>query len=145
MSLKRPFVPKSDVKQWFTTTTPVEINSYFSERFSWWLYSMLHLFIAFWPKMCMLQHILTHLALSGLTVRLPVWPWQQVRLMAVRTGGGASNMNIHYDVTGLLTVVWRSHSGQIVWAAWIGHGGGGFWTHSTYTLYPGQLDRWRWY
>ena len=23
-------------------------------------------------------------------------------------------MNIHYDVTGLLTVVWRSHSGQIV-------------------------------
>ena len=24
-------------------------------------------------------------------------------------------MNIHYDVTGLLTVVWRSHSGQIVW------------------------------
>ena len=30
---------------------------------------------------------------------------------------GASNMNIHYDVTGLLTVVRRSHSGQIVWAA----------------------------
>ena len=30
---------------------------------------------------------------------------------------GASNMNIHYDVTGLLTAVWRSHSGQIVWAA----------------------------
>ena len=25
-------------------------------------------------------------------------------------------MNIHYDVTGLLTAVWRSHSGQIVWA-----------------------------
>ena len=32
---------------------------------------------------------------------------------------GASNMNIHYDVTGLLTAAWRSHSGQIVWAAWI--------------------------
>ena len=27
---------------------------------------------------------------------------------------GASNMNIHYDVTGLLTAAWRSHSGQIV-------------------------------
>ena len=68
---------------------------------------------------------------------------------------GASNMNIHYDVTGLLTAAWRSHSGQIVWAAWINcelareeEGGGGFWTHSTYTGYPGsaggrQLDRWR--
>ena len=32
-----------------------------------------------------------------------------MRLTAVRTGGGASNMNIHYDVTGLLTVVWRSN------------------------------------
>ena len=30
---------------------------------------------------------------------------------------GASNMNIHCDVTGLLTAAWRSHSGQIVWAA----------------------------
>ena len=30
---------------------------------------------------------------------------------------GASNMNIHYDVTGLLTAAWRSHSGRIVWAA----------------------------
>ena len=30
---------------------------------------------------------------------------------------GASNMNIHYDVTGLLTAAWRSHSGHIVWAA----------------------------
>ena len=38
---------------------------------------------------------------------------------------GASNMNIHYDVTGLLTAVWRSHLGQIVWAACIGQGGGG--------------------
>ena len=25
-------------------------------------------------------------------------------------GRGANNMNIHYDVTGLLTPVWRSHS-----------------------------------
>ena len=53
---------------------------------------------------------------------------------------GASNMNIHYDVTGLLTVVWRSHSGQIVWSAW---GGGGFWTHSTYRWSKttvGQVD-----
>ena len=25
--------------------------------------------------------------------------------------------NIHFDVTGLPTVVWRSHSGQIVWPA----------------------------
>ena len=54
---------------------------------------------------------------------------------------GASKMNIHYDVTGLLTAVWRSHSGQIVWAAWINcelareeEGGGGFWTHSTYRV-----------
>ena len=31
-------------------------------------------------------------------------------------------MNIHYDVTGLLTVVWRSHSGQIVWH-WIDEDG----------------------
>ena len=30
---------------------------------------------------------------------------------------GASNMNIYYDVTGLLTAAWRSHLGQIVWAA----------------------------
>ena len=30
-------------------------------------------------------------------------------------GRGANNMNIYYDVTSLLTVVWRSHSGQIVW------------------------------
>ena len=59
----------------------------------------------------------SHLAPSGQIVRLPVCPRQQVRLTVVRTGGGASNMNIHYDVTGLLTVVWRSHSGQIVWAA----------------------------
>ena len=29
-------------------------------------------------------------------------------------------MNIYYDVTGLLTVVWRSHSGQIVWPAGVG-------------------------
>ena len=59
---------------------------------------------------------------------------------------GVSNMNIHYDVTGLLTVVWRSHSGQIVWPAGVGQGRGGFWTHSTYTWYQGvgrQLDRWR--
>ena len=68
---------------------------------------------------------------------------------------GASNMNIHYDVIGLLTAAWRSDSGQIVWAAWINcelakeeEGGGVFWTHSTDTGYPGsaggrQLDRWR--
>ena len=92
----------------------------------------------------------SHLALSGQTVTLPVWPWQQVRLTVVRTGGGASNMNIHYDVIGLLTVVWRSHSGQIVCAAWIGQGGGGFWTHSTYirdiqeSAGSRQLDRWTW-
>ena len=96
----------------------------------------------------------THLAVSGLTVRLPVWPWQQVCEAGTKMRG-ASNMNIHYDVTGLLTAVWRSHSGQIVWAAWINcelaredEGGGGFWTHSTYTGYPvsagsKQLDRWR--
>ena len=42
-------------------------------------------------------------------------------------------MNIHYDVTGLLTVVWRSHSGQIVWPAGVGQGRGEFSTHSTYT------------
>ena len=57
---------------------------------------------------------------------------------------GASNMNIHYDVTGLLTAVWRSHSGQIVWAAWISRAGGGFWTHSTYTWYPGLDNRCVW-
>ena len=44
----------------------------------------------------------------------------------VRKGGGASIMNIHYDVTGLLTVVWRSHSGQIVWPAGAAQGRGGF-------------------
>ena len=43
----------------------------------------------------------------------------------VRKGGDASIMNIHYDVTGLLTVVWRSHSGQIVWPAGAGLGRGG--------------------
>ena len=58
---------------------------------------------------------ISHLAVSGLTARLP----------ALTTGvceagtkmRGASNMNIHYDVTCLLTAVWRSHSGQIVWVA----------------------------
>ena len=44
----------------------------------------------------------------------------------VRNGGGASIMNIHYDVILLLTVVWRSHSGQIVWPAGVGQGRGGF-------------------
>ena len=95
-----------------------------------------------------------HLAVSGLTVRLPVWPGVCEAGTKMR---GASNMNILYDVTGLLTAAWRSHSGRIVWAAWINcelareeEGGGGFWTHSTYTGYPGsaggrQLDRWRWF
>ena len=92
---------------------------------------------------------LEHPAQSGQTVRLTVWPWQQVCVMPVRNGGGASIMNIHYDVTGLLTVVWRSHSGQIVWPAGVGQGRGGFWTHSTYTdikesAGSRQLDRWRW-
>ena len=71
-------------------------------------------------KFCISFVHIHHLHLSGLTVRLPVWPWQQVHLTDVRTGGDAGSMNIHYDVTGLLTAVWRSHSGQIVWAAWIG-------------------------
>ena len=44
----------------------------------------------------------------------------------VRNGGGTSIMNIHYGVTGLLTVAWRSHSGQIVWPAGVGQGRGGF-------------------
>ena len=39
---------------------------------------------------------------------------------------------MHYDITGLLTVIWRSHSGQIVWPAGVGQGRGGFRTHSTY-------------
>ena len=56
----------------------------------------------------------------------PVWPWQQVCVRPVWNGGDASIMNIHYDVTGLLTVVWRSHSGQIVWPAGVGQGRGGF-------------------
>ena len=53
-------------------------------------------------------------------------------------GRGANNINIHYDVTGLLSAMWRSHSGQIVWAVWVGQGGGGFCTHSTYAWYPGD-------
>ena len=60
-----------------------------------------------------------HPAQSGQTVRLPC---QQVSVRPVRKGGGASIMNIHHDVTGLLTVVWRSHSGQIVWPAEVGQG-----------------------
>ena len=58
---------------------------------------------------------------------------------------GGSNMNNHYDVIGLLTVVWRSHSGQIVWPAGVGQERGGFWIHNTYTWYPGSLpvaDNW---
>ena len=50
---------------------------------------------------------------TGLTLTTGVWE-------ACKKRRGASNRNIHYDVTGLLTVVWRSHSGQIV-----GQGGGG--------------------
>ena len=47
--------------------------------------------------------------------------------MQVRKGGGASNMNIHYDVTGLLTVVWRSHSVRLSGLQQLGReeGGGG--------------------
>ena len=47
---------------------------------------------------------------TGLTLTTGVWE-------ACTKRRGASNINIHYDVTGLLTAVWRSHSGQIVWAA----------------------------
>ena len=101
-----------------------------------------YLAVTLWVRQSMRGHCvkqpawICHLALSGLTVRLPAWPCQQVRLTVVRTGGGASNMNIYYDVTGLLTVVWRSHSGQIVWAGWIAQGGGGFWTHSVISGLP---------
>ena len=53
-----------------------------------------------------------HLPLSdqttGLTLTTGVWE-------ACTKRRGASNINIHHDVTGLLTVVWGSHSGQIVW------------------------------
>ena len=91
---------------------------------------------------------MTHLHLSGMMVR-PVWPWQQVRHTVVRTGGGAGSMNIHYDVTGLLTVAWRSHSGEIVWAAWIGQDGGGSELIAHIRVIQEcacsrQLDRWRW-
>ena len=55
---------------------------------------------------------------TGLTLTTGVWE-------ACTKRRGASNMNIHYDLTALLTVVWRSHSGQIVWAAGAGQGGGG--------------------
>ena len=90
-----------------------------------------------------------HPAQSGQTVRLPVWPRQQVCLRPVRNGRGASIMNIHYDVTGLLTVVWGSHSGQIVWLAGVGQGRGG---SELIAHIPDieesagsrQLDRWRW-
>ena len=34
---------------------------------------------------------------------------------------GAINMNTHYDVTGLLTAAWRSHSGQIAGSELIAH------------------------
>ena len=87
---------------------------------------------------CTRLHSGTHLAPSGLTLATGV-PY------SCTNGVGASNMNIHYDITGLLTVVWRTHSGQIVWAVWVGQGGGGFCTHSTYAWYQGvcQLDRWR--
>ena len=96
-----------------------------------------------------------HSAQSSQTVRLPVWPWQQVCVRPVWNGGGASIMNIHYDVTGLLTVVWRSHSGQIVWPAGVGQGrgGGGGGGGSELTAHirdikesagSRQLDRWRW-
>ena len=40
---------------------------------------------------------------------------------------GANNMNIHNDVTGLMTDRGRSHSGQLVWVVRVGRreGGGG--------------------
>ena len=50
----------------------------------------------------------SHLVLSDLTTRPLVWPWHQVCLTKCKNGRGANNINIHYDVTGLLTVVWRS-------------------------------------
>ena len=36
MSLKRPFVPKSDVKQWFTTTTTVNISFSMGSSCAFW-------------------------------------------------------------------------------------------------------------
>ena len=44
-------------------------------------------------------------------------------------------MNIHYDVTGLLTVVWRSHSGQLSGLHELAREEGGYELiiHSTYT------------
>ena len=56
------------------------------------------------------KYLLVHLALSGLTLSTG-------EPHRCTNGRGANNINIHCDVTGLLTAVWRSHTGQIVWAA----------------------------
>ena len=64
-----------------------------------------------------IMYLKRHLVVSGLTVRLPDYQQTTGVCEAGRKMRGASNMNINYDVTDLLTAAWRSHSGQIVWAA----------------------------
>ena len=98
---------------------------------------------------------LLHLAVSGLTVRLPVWPWQQVCVKPVRKWG----VRATWIFIMTSPVYWLQCGGHtqvrlfgppestVNWPR-EEEGGGGFWTHSTYKGYPGsagsrQLDRWR--
>ena len=66
---------------------------------------------------------------TGLTLTTGVWE-------SCRERRGASNMNIHYDVTGLLSEVCKVtlSSTCVACLSWPGRrgGGGGSYTHSTY-------------
>ena len=90
-----------------------------------------------------------HLALSGLTIRPLVWPWQQVCLTDLRTGGECKrheySLRRHWFTDCSVEVALRSDClGCLSWP-----GRRGYCTHSTYMrdiqecAGSRQLDRWR--
>ena len=93
-----------------------------------------------------------HIAKSCHTGRPQVWPWQHVDTGAVDRERGDYNMTINYEVTGLLTAVWKVTLGSLhrvvwCWSDWLGKEG-----RRCITCMSGlkqsacnrQLDSWRW-
>ena len=86
----------------------------------------------------------THPAQSGQTVRLPVWPWQQVCVRLVEKEGVRASWI--FIMTSPVYWLWYGSHSQVrlsgqAGPAGVGQGRGGFWTHSTYTWYP-LADNW---
>ena len=89
-----------------------------------------------------------HLAVSGLTVRPLVWPWQQVCVGSVRNGGVWKTWLFIMTSPVYWLQCGRSHSGQLVWVVWVGRREGShvLIVHMCDIKEPGrnrQLDRWR--